>query len=182
MIYPCIFLKQIIFNLLSKEKVPIFRKGNIMFSNNTIKIIFQHDFFGKTIFSEHLQKNAVFRAVHHTNCVVLLLSYQYKNCCVKYLNYLNPYFWWKNYATFISVKDSKIFKIALKNIKIVSRIRILKYLKNKQDLHEVPVYFWFYDPLDSSLQEIISEKSQNAWSWVRTTTKYNQFKFYYQNG
>ena len=92
MIYPCIFLKQIIFNLLSKEKVPIFRKGNIMFPNNTIKIIFQHDFFGKTIFSEHLQKNAVFRAVHHTNCLVLLLSYQYKNCCVKYLNDLNPYF------------------------------------------------------------------------------------------
>ena len=40
-------------------------KRNIIFPDNTRKIIFQRDFFGKTIFSEHLEKeNMVFRAVY----------------------------------------------------------------------------------------------------------------------
>ena len=39
-------------------------KRNIIFHDNTRKIIFQRNFFGKTIFSEHLEKeNIVFRAV-----------------------------------------------------------------------------------------------------------------------
>ena len=37
---------------------------NIVFLDNARKIIFQRDFFGKTIFSEHLEKEStVFRAV-----------------------------------------------------------------------------------------------------------------------
>ena len=39
-------------------------KKNIIFSDNTRKIIFQRHFLGRTIFSEHLEKeNVVFRAV-----------------------------------------------------------------------------------------------------------------------
>ena len=39
-------------------------KRNIIFPHNTKKIIFQYNFFGKAIFSEHLEKeNMVFRAV-----------------------------------------------------------------------------------------------------------------------
>ena len=39
-------------------------KRNIIFPDNTTKIIFQRDFFEKTIFSEHLEKeNMVFRAM-----------------------------------------------------------------------------------------------------------------------
>ena len=39
-------------------------KRNIIFPDNTRKIIFHHDFFGKTIFSGRLKKkNLVFRAI-----------------------------------------------------------------------------------------------------------------------
>ena len=48
-------------------------KRNIIFPNNTRKIKFQRDFFGKTIFSGRLQKeNMVFRAV--VAFVLLILS------------------------------------------------------------------------------------------------------------
>ena len=46
-----------------------------MFPDNTRKIIFQCDFLGKMIFSEHLEKeNIVFRAVNvgGTRCEILL--------------------------------------------------------------------------------------------------------------
>ena len=40
-------------------------KRNIIFPDNTRKIIFQREFFWKTIFSEHLEKeNVVFCAVN----------------------------------------------------------------------------------------------------------------------
>ena len=40
-------------------------KRNIIFLDDTRKIIFQRDFFGNIIFSEHLEKeNMVFRAVN----------------------------------------------------------------------------------------------------------------------
>ena len=43
-------------------------KRNIMFPDHTRKTIFQCDFFGKIIFSKHLEKeNMVFRAVIPAN-------------------------------------------------------------------------------------------------------------------
>ena len=56
-------------------------KRNIIFFDNTRKIIFQCDFFGKTIFSEHLEKeNMVFSAVnpqkrHPLPCLVPVHGY-----------------------------------------------------------------------------------------------------------
>ena len=42
----------------------MFGKNNTIFPDNTRKIILQCDFFGKTTFSEHLEKeNTVFRVV-----------------------------------------------------------------------------------------------------------------------
>ena len=47
-----------------KNNIIFSGKRNIIFPDDTRKIIFQCDFFGKTIFSEHLEKeNMVFRAV-----------------------------------------------------------------------------------------------------------------------
>ena len=47
-----------------KNKIIFSGKRNIIFPDNTRKIIFQCDFFGKTIFSKHLEKeNMVFHAV-----------------------------------------------------------------------------------------------------------------------
>ena len=58
------FLKKIIFYFPPRIKIIFSRKRNIIFPNNTRKIIFQRDFFGKTIFSGRLEKeNMVFRAV-----------------------------------------------------------------------------------------------------------------------
>ena len=52
------------FNLCLNNKIIFLEKRNIIFPDNTRKIIFQRDFFGKTIFSKHLEKeNMVFRAV-----------------------------------------------------------------------------------------------------------------------
>ena len=46
-------------------------KANIIFPDNTRKIIFQNDIFGKTIFSGRLEKNMVFGAVKVTlSCFV----------------------------------------------------------------------------------------------------------------
>ena len=46
-------------------KIIFSRKRNIIFPDNTRKIIFQRYFFGKTIFWRRLEKNMVFRAVKH---------------------------------------------------------------------------------------------------------------------
>ena len=62
-IFPCIFLKRIIFHFPSKVKIIFSWKRNMIFPNNTRKIIFQRNFFGKTIFSGRLEKETmVFRA------------------------------------------------------------------------------------------------------------------------
>ena len=58
------FLRKIIFHFPSKEKISYFPEKNTIFPVNTRKIIFQHNFFEKSIFSEHLEKeNMVFRTV-----------------------------------------------------------------------------------------------------------------------
>ena len=58
------FLKKIIFHFPPKVKVIFLRKRNMIFPNNTKKIIFQREFFGETIFSGRLEKeNMVFRTV-----------------------------------------------------------------------------------------------------------------------
>ena len=52
------------FLLCLKNKIIFSGKRNIIFPDNTRKIIFQCDFFPKIIFSKHLEKeNMVFRAV-----------------------------------------------------------------------------------------------------------------------
>ena len=68
-IFPCIYLfiyffwerSSFIFHL--RGKIIFSGKRNIIFSNNTRKIIFQCNFFGKTIFSGRLEKKMVCRAV-----------------------------------------------------------------------------------------------------------------------
>ena len=53
------FLRETIFHFPTKEKISYFReKRNTIFPDITKKIIFQCDFFGKTIFSEHLKKTS----------------------------------------------------------------------------------------------------------------------------
>ena len=55
------FLRKIIFHFPSKEKRSYYReKGNTIFPDITKDIIFQCDFFVKTIFSEHLKKTSYF--------------------------------------------------------------------------------------------------------------------------
>ena len=60
------FLRKIIFYFPSEERIsnfPVKKKNNI-FPDNTRKIIFQCDIFGKIIFSENLEKeNMAFCAV-----------------------------------------------------------------------------------------------------------------------
>ena len=52
------------FLLCLKNKIIFSGKRNIIFPDNTRKIIFQCNYFGKTIFSKHLKKeNMVFQAV-----------------------------------------------------------------------------------------------------------------------
>ena len=63
-IFPCNFLRKIIFHFPSGGKIIFSGKRNIIFPDNTRKIKFQCDFFGKTILSGRLEKeNMVFRAV-----------------------------------------------------------------------------------------------------------------------
>ena len=55
-----------------KNKIIFSGKGNIIFPNDTRNIMFQWDFFGKIIFSEHLEKeNMIFPAVY-THCINLV--------------------------------------------------------------------------------------------------------------
>ena len=64
------------FIFLLNNKTIFSGKINIIFPDNTKKIIFQCNFFGKTIFSEHVEKeNMVFRAVifpRVRNCRILI--------------------------------------------------------------------------------------------------------------
>ena len=63
-IFPCIFKERSSFIFRLRCKIIFSGKGNIIFPNNTRKMIFQHNFFGKTIFSGCLEKeNMVFCAV-----------------------------------------------------------------------------------------------------------------------
>ena len=63
-IFPCIFLRKIIFHFPPKDKIKFSGKRNIIFPDNTTgKTIFQCDCFGKTIFSEYLRKISYFDAL-----------------------------------------------------------------------------------------------------------------------
>ena len=55
MIFPYIFLRKITFHFPPKEKISCFWGKDTIFPDNTRKIIFQGNFFKKTIFSEHLK-------------------------------------------------------------------------------------------------------------------------------
>ena len=57
-------MRKIIFHFPRKVKIIFSGKRNMIFPNNTRKIIFQRDFFGNTIFSGGLEEeHMVFRAV-----------------------------------------------------------------------------------------------------------------------
>ena len=63
-IFPCIFKERSSFIFRLRCKIIFSGKRNIIFPDNTRKIIFQCNFFRKTIFSGRLEKeNRVFRAV-----------------------------------------------------------------------------------------------------------------------
>ena len=64
------FLRKIIFHFPSIEKRSYFRVKNIIFPDNKRNIIFQCDFFGKTIFSEHLEEEIWF----FVQCVLQILE------------------------------------------------------------------------------------------------------------
>ena len=62
-IFPCIFKESSSFIFRPGCKIIFSGKGNIIFLDNTRKIMFQCNFFGKTIFSGRPEKeNMVFRA------------------------------------------------------------------------------------------------------------------------
>ena len=91
------FLRKIIFHFHLKNKTIFLGKRNIIFPDNTRKIILQRNFFGKTIFSEHLEKeNVVFHAVN--TAVVIAgasdLSYAYIHSIFTLL--FDKTFLWKN--------------------------------------------------------------------------------------
>ena len=50
------FLKRFFLSFVSKDKIKFSGKSNIIFLDNTRKIISQCNFFGKIIFSKHLEK------------------------------------------------------------------------------------------------------------------------------
>ena len=57
------FLRKIIFHFPCKEKIYFREKRNTIFPDITKKVIFQGDFFGKTVFSESLKKTSYFHVV-----------------------------------------------------------------------------------------------------------------------
>ena len=63
--YYHVFFERDLLSFSVRRKYIIFsRKRNAIFPDDRRKIIFQCDFFGKTIFSEHLKKeNMLFRVV-----------------------------------------------------------------------------------------------------------------------
>ena len=93
-IFPCIFWKRSSF---------IFRlKYKIIFSNNTKKIIFQCDFFGKTILSEHLEKenNAFCTVKVSRNVSSPLLS----SSLVNLIFWWRLLIWWKNFSKCVRLR------------------------------------------------------------------------------
>ena len=73
--FPCISLSA------QGKKIIFSGKENIIFPDNTRKIIFQRNFFGKTIFSGRLEKeNMVFHAVYF----VKKINYFFKKVKVYY--------------------------------------------------------------------------------------------------
>ena len=71
--YSQIFFEKEHVSFCVKNKIIFSGKRNIIFPDNTRKIIFQCDFFGKTIFSKHLEKeNMVIRAVFFFNKVDII--------------------------------------------------------------------------------------------------------------
>ena len=61
-----------------KNKIIFSGKRNIIFPDDAINIIFRCNFFGKTIFSEHLEKeNVVFRAVYIYSVYIYMCSICY---------------------------------------------------------------------------------------------------------
>ena len=79
--FPCIFLRRSSFIFRLRGKIIFSRKRNIIFLDNTGKVIFQRDFFGKTIFSGSLEKeNMLFRAVFMTK-ITLIFCYSYFQQC-----------------------------------------------------------------------------------------------------
>ena len=54
------FLRKIIFHYPSRKDIIFSRKRNAIFPDETRKIIFQRDIFGKTLLSEHLKKISYF--------------------------------------------------------------------------------------------------------------------------
>ena len=68
-IFRYFFWERSCFLLRLKNKIIFSGKRNIIFPDNSRKIIFQRDFFGKTIFPKHLEKaNPVFCAVYWHSC------------------------------------------------------------------------------------------------------------------
>ena len=59
-IKPCIFLERSSFIFRLKNQIIFSGKRNIIFPDNTRKILFQCNFFGKIIFSEYLKKISYF--------------------------------------------------------------------------------------------------------------------------
>ena len=69
--FQVLFWERSSFLLCLKNKIIFSGKRNIIFPDNTRKIIFQCDFFGKTIFSKYLEKeNMVFWPVTPSSSVI----------------------------------------------------------------------------------------------------------------
>ena len=84
-IFPCIFFWEISsFIVRLRCQIIFLGKRNMVFPDNTRKIIFQRNFFGKIIFSGRLEKeNMVFRAVFAMIYIIhkmLVLLKNYLNC------------------------------------------------------------------------------------------------------
>ena len=78
------FLKKITFIFCLRCKIIFSGKGNIIFPDNIGNIMFQRNFFGKTIFSgRSKKKKMVFRAAYSKNCLWYLIetSSKYHEFC-----------------------------------------------------------------------------------------------------
>ena len=79
------FLRKIIFHFASRKNIIFSRKRNAIFSDDTRKIPFQCDFFGKNFFLEHLEKeNMSFRAVRF--CIIIV--YPTRICTIYLVLYI----------------------------------------------------------------------------------------------
>ena len=70
------FLRKIIFHFLSKEKISCFlgKKYHLLSSDNTRKIIFQWNFFEKTLFSKDLKKMLYFHVFEERSSFMICLK------------------------------------------------------------------------------------------------------------